>query len=105
MFACCATSSKWLFSDPPSTIAVTQRLVIERIEPVLFVLHDEDGYWQFLANAKQEEHIHQVDQIFELSLNELVTLDSSLTQVANLQKGWKAWRTDSKSPWNFSKYR
>jgi hypothetical protein len=97
-------SSKWFFSEPPSTIVITQRLVVEKIEPILFVLHDEDGEWQFLANAKQEEFVHQVDQIFEITLGNLVALDSSLTQVAKLQKGWKAIRVDNKSPWNFSKY-
>jgi hypothetical protein len=35
----------------------------------------------------------------------LVALDSSLTQVAKLQKGWKAIRIDSKSHWKISKYK
>jgi hypothetical protein len=105
LFTCCFCFAKWVFSDPPSTIAITQRLVVEKKEPVLFVLHDQDGEWQFLANAKQEEFVHQVDQIFEMTLNDLVALDSSLTQVAKLQKGWKATRVDSKSTWNFSKYK
>jgi hypothetical protein len=105
LFTFCFCSAKWVFSDPPSTIAITQRLVVEKIEPVLFVLHDEDGEWQFLANAKQEEFVHQVDQIYEITLGDLVALDSSLTQVAKLQKGWKAIRIDSKSHWKISKYK
>lgn len=100
IFIGCASSSKWLFSDPPSTMVATQRLVIEKKNPVLFIFHDKDGDWQFLANEKA-----RVDQVVELSLSDIVALDSSIIQVGQLKRGWKACRTDSKSPWNISLYR
>ena len=96
----CANSSKWLFQDPPSTIVVTQRRVIEKKDPILFALHDKEGDWQFLANEKS-----RVDQVVELSFSDLIALDSSVAQVAQLKRGWKAWRTDYKSPWNILLYK
>lgn len=93
----CGNSSERLIRD--STIVVTQRRVIEKKEPVLFVFHDKDGDWQFLADENS-----QMDQVVELSLRSIIALDSSLTQVSELKRGWKAQRTNLKSAWNILSY-
>lgn len=95
----CASTSEWPFQDPPSTIVVTQQSVIDKKRPILFVLHDREGDWQFLSNEKLG-----IDLAVELSLRDLVAFDSSITQLAQLKRGWKATRTDYKSPWNISLY-
>jgi hypothetical protein len=95
----CGNSSKWIFLDSPSIMVATQRRVIEKKEPILFVLHDKDGEWQFLAGENS-----QMDQVVELTLRSIIVLDSSLTQVSELKRGWKAQRTNLKSAWNISSY-
>jgi len=96
----CGGNSTWLFPDPPATIVATQRRVIEKKESIRFVLHDQDGDWQFLADENS-----QMDQVVELSLRSIINLDSSLAQVLELKRGWKAQRTNLKSAWKFSSYR
>jgi hypothetical protein len=96
----CASSSSWVFLEPPTTFVVTQRLVIDKKKPVLFVLHDKDGDWQFLA-----DDYSPMDQAIELPLYEMVAIDSSIVQVAHLARGWKAWRTGQQSPWSFAQYK
>ncbi|MBN1398475.1 MAG: hypothetical protein JXA06_10630 [Bacteroidetes bacterium] len=103
IISCSSCSSKWAFKESPTTMIITQRIILEKKEPVLFVLHDKDGDWHFLANEKYDQS-HNIDQLFEISLNDLIAQDSSLVKVAELEKGWKATRIDKQSPWEFSKY-
>jgi hypothetical protein len=91
----CGNSSEWLIRD--SAIVVAQRRVIEKKEPILFVFHDKNGDWQFLADENA-----QMDQIVELNLSDLIALDSSVTPIVQLKRGWKAQRTNLKSAWNIS---
>ena len=100
LFTSCSGSSTWVFDKPPSTLVVTQRLVIEKKTPILFVVHDKEGDWQFLSSEPS-----RIDQVFELPFEELVAIDSTVVQVARLERGWKAWRPDRQSPWNFAVYK
>jgi hypothetical protein len=93
----CSTSSTWKFSLPPSTLVVTQRVVVQKKQPILHVIHTNDGEWQFLADGRQ-----QLDPVIEVSIRDLIAIDSTLMDVGYLKKGWKAWRTDKDSPWNSS---
>jgi hypothetical protein len=93
----CSSSSPWKFSVPPSTLVVTQRVVIQKKQPILFVVHNDEGEWQFLA-----EETMQLDPVVVLSIRDLVDIDSTVTDLAYLKRGWKAWRTDKASPWNSS---
>ena len=96
----CAASSKWQFEDPPTLMVVTQRLVIEKKHPVLFVVHDKSGDWQFLANE-----FSRLDPVVELPLSDLLTIDSTLGQVAHLERGRRARRTALDSTWSIAPYK
>ncbi|MGB2868418.1 MAG: hypothetical protein WBD36_08205 [Bacteroidota bacterium] len=96
----CAGSSNWAFDKPPSTFVVTQRAVIDGKKPILLVVHDKDGDWQFLATE-----FSQIDRVVELPFDEVVALDSTVVQVAKLNRGWKAVRQGRESPWEFSLYK
>ena len=88
--------SDWPFADPPNVVAITVRQIVERQKPILLVSHDEDdGCWQFHTNdgARMEDAL-------VVSLSHVVTIDPSVTQLADLPCGWKAWRDDSSAPWN-----
>jgi hypothetical protein len=82
-------------------MVVTQRKIMEKKEPILFVLHDKDGDWQFLA----ADEFGGMDQVVELALNDIIKMDSSIAQVAELPQGWKAIRRNTSLPWTISIYR
>jgi hypothetical protein len=96
----CGETSNWSFREPPSTIVVTQRLVIQKKYPILFVIHDTGGDWMFLADDRT-----QLDPVIELSFRDLVAIDSTVSQVADLGPGWKAQRATRQSPWIRSVYK
>lgn len=100
VFAGCSGVSTWKFSEPPSKIVVTQRVVVQKKQPILYVIHDNEGEWQFLADERT-----QLDPVVQLSIRDLIAIDSTIADVAYLKKGWKAWRTDKTSPWNSSIYK
>ncbi len=96
----CSTLPPWKFSQPPATLVVTQRVVVQKKQPILYVFHDDEGEWQFLADERT-----QLYPVIEVSIRDLVAIDSSITDLAYLKKGWKAWRTDKASPWNSTSYK
>lgn len=86
--------AEWHFDDPPNVACFSQRQIISGLKPILFVTHDDDGYWQFLdgGDAKNEEAVI-------VGLTEIVALDSSVTQLADLPYGWCAWRNTIDDEW------
>jgi hypothetical protein len=75
-------------------------VVVQKKQPILYVIHNNEGEWQFLADETM-----QLDPVVVLSIRDLVAIDSTVTDVAYLKKGWKAWRTDKASPWNSAIYK
>lgn len=89
-----ATVSSWPFSDAKNSVAFTTSKVIEDAYPILYASHDEDGDWQFLCgttNATEDARI--------VCLKNLVELDPSITELADLPIGWSAEREDASNPW------
>lgn len=43
------------FADAPNTACFNCRHVLEEHKPILYVSHDEDGYWQFLCGGSHKE--------------------------------------------------
>jgi hypothetical protein len=95
----CAGQSRWAFREPPSARVMTQYIVIEKKKPILFVLHDRDGDWQFLADDPS-----MMDPAVEVPFVAIVALDSTLVRLAALQPGQKAIRADKSSPWKIDLY-
>jgi hypothetical protein len=100
VLAGCSTSSTWKFRQSPSTLVVTQRVVVQKKLPILYVVHNDQGEWQFLADDKI-----RMDPVVELSIRDLIAIDSTVADLAYLKKGWMAWRTDKSSPWNSAIYK
>jgi len=66
--------------------------------PILLVVHDaEDHGWQFLGLDGADGEDAAV-----VALKEIVRLDSSVLEVANLPPGSSAWRESKSSPWQRS---
>jgi hypothetical protein len=73
----------WLFADPPNTICVTVREIIEGRRPILLVAHDaEEGGWQFLTGGPFD-----VSDGMLVTLSNVVRHDRSLRELADLPPG------------------
>jgi hypothetical protein len=85
----------WPFADPEIVAAITMRQIVYDKHPVLLVLHDEeDGGWQFLTGSA-----FNVADGLVVALKNVVALDSSLLELADLPIGWEASRASGEKPW------
>jgi len=74
---------------------ITTKYVINNNSPIIRVMHEKDGDWQFLG---KEENLSESDA-FVLSLEEILCLDNTLQDVLSLPLGKQAYRTSSKGSW------
>jgi predicted adenylyl cyclase CyaB len=87
--------STWNFADPEETEVITLDRILRGQSSILLVTHDaEDGAWQFLDG----EHVFEEDGAL-VALGEMVVFDPSLAVLADLPRGWFAWRPDRDHPW------
>jgi hypothetical protein len=85
----------WPFDEPEDVAAIAVRQIFDEGGWIHIVSRDpEDGCWQFLGPDQPEE----ADALV-VSLGEVVELDSSLEQLADLPPGWTAWREAPDQPW------
>ena len=82
------------FRDKPNTAVFTCVHVLNQERPILHVIHDGDGDWQFLCGAQ-----HDVDEARVIALAEAYELDPSVGALARLGYGHSADRTDKNSAW------
>ncbi|WP_235905665.1 hypothetical protein [Tautonia marina] len=88
--------AQWPFADPPDTAVFTLDRVLDGETPVLLVTHDaDDESWQFLDG----EHVFEEDARV-VALGEIVQLDPTLLDLADLPLGGFAWRSGPGDPWN-----
>jgi hypothetical protein len=86
-------AAPWPFDEPPDAEAITLDRVVRGEAPVRLAARDDDG-WQFLDG----EHVFEEDGEVVL-LGEIVQLDPTLLELADLPVGWHARRPDVGSPW------
>jgi hypothetical protein len=87
--------STWQFADPPNVATFTLRSVMERRHPILLVVHDrDDGGWQFLDGRNV-----QMSEAMLVGLEEIVNLDPSVLELADLPLGWYARRESARDAW------
>ena len=86
----------WPFDDPPNLAVITTKAIAARQQPVLLVTHDDDdGTWQFLP---LEGELRVLDAAV-VGLRSMIERDGTLAQLANLPRGWRAWRESPNDPW------
>jgi len=79
----------WPFEQPENEAVLTTRHVVEEGAPILRVSRDEDdGAWQFHTDRGAPNP----DDARVLALREIVDLDPSLHELADLEPGWVAMR-------------
>jgi hypothetical protein len=85
----------WQFADLPKVATFTLRSIMERRHPILLVVHDrDDGGWQFLDGSNV-----QMSEAMLVGLKEIVKLDNSVLELADLPLGWHARRQSARDPW------
>ena len=94
-----ADDAGWRFADPRRVAVVTTRAIVVEKRPILRVSHDDDdGGWQFHTGD-----LVRIADAMVLALEEIVDLDPSVEELADLPLGWIATRASASSPWVRSK--
>ena len=83
------------FKESPNTAVFTTRFVVEKESTIVYVSHDEDGSWQFHGF---EDNVADED-IRLVALDEIVEIDASVLELAEMPKGQEAIRKDKNSDW------
>lgn len=83
------------FSDNLNTAVFTTKYILEKSSPVLYVFHhDDDGAWSFLGCEDCQDSDYKV-----ISLEEMINIDNSILDVADMPYGYCAKRVDKNSSW------
>ena len=85
---------KFSFADVPNTACFTCSHVLERGKPILYVSHDEDGYWQFLCGDTHKEEDARI-----VSLASILNIDETMSDLAELDYGEYAEAESETSDW------
>lgn len=85
------------FREVRNLATFTTRQWIEENKPILHVVHDDDGDWQFLTSDQMPNDIKIV------ALEELVLRDNTLNEIFNLGYGEEAQREFVGGKWTRNK--
>jgi hypothetical protein len=88
------SAAEWPFEDPTNVAAISTRPVVEEGHAILLVSHDADGYWQVLCGTTNDTADGRV-----VCLGCLFELDPTIGELADLPRGWRAWRDSVTTPW------
>ncbi len=81
------------FYEPENLTVFTTRQCLEENKPILRVVHEANGDWQFLTGDQLTEDIRII------ALSELVKMDNSLNQIFDLEYGEVAERDEIGGNW------
>lgn len=87
---------KFPFRESPDTACITCSHIIENGSPILYAAHDDDGWWQFLCGAEK----HKQEHARLVSLNTILGLDSSISEIADMECEHSAIRSSLNDDWN-----
>jgi len=90
-------NAEFKFNEPKNTATFTTRQWLEEQKPILRVVHEDAGDWQFLTGDQLPEDIRIV------ALEELVKRDSTLNTLFDLEYGEAAERDFVGGEWNKQK--
>jgi hypothetical protein len=95
----CKTEVK--FKDPPNTAVFTTKFVIEDQKTITYVTHDsDDGAWQFFSDDEFDD-FESVAKI--VSIQQIVELDLTILELANMPIGHYAIRENMTDDWKIYK--
>ncbi|UKB82739.1 hypothetical protein LF887_17195 [Chryseobacterium sp. MEBOG06] len=84
------------FKEDLNTAVITTKFVLEKKSPILYVFHyEEDESWQFSG-----DETNLMDEDFRVvSLEEIISLDSTVLEIADLPLGGEAYRVNINASW------
>ncbi|MBC5772460.1 DUF2185 domain-containing protein [Pontibacter sp. KCTC 32443] len=89
------------FKEPLNTAVFTTKFVIEENKPITYVTHDsDDGAWQFFSDDEFED-FESIAKI--VGLGEIIQMDKSILELADMPKGYYAYRESVNSIWVIQK--
>lgn len=89
------------FKETLNTAVFTTQFVIKDKKPITYVNHEmEDGAWQFFS-ADNFENFEDV--VLVVGLGELISIDESILDIADLPLGFSASRQSINDDWIVSK--
>ena len=85
------------FEENINTAVFTTSFVVTGKNEITYVTHEiEDGAWQFFSNDKFENY---EDVAMIVSLGEIIELDNTLLDLADLPLGYTASRQSVRDTW------
>jgi hypothetical protein len=89
------------FKDSLNTAVFTTKFVVKDKKGITYITHEnEDGAWQFFSNDNFDD-FEEVSMI--LSLDEIINLDKTVLEIADLPLGYIATRETVNDKWKISK--
>ena len=89
-------ASDWKFDQEKKVGAITTRQVLDDDKPILLVIHyGDDCSWAFLCDTTEKESDSRM-----VSMEEIVTKDPTLNEIADLPPGWIAYRDFVGDEWD-----
>lgn len=86
------------FKEKLNTAVFTTRFVLEEKSPILFVFHFDDGSWQFSGKESSLS-----DEDFKIiSLGEMIEIDKSIIELADMPINSEATRLNITSAWRIA---
>lgn len=87
--------NEWPFEGPEDRPSFASRAIFEHGTPILTVLHDHDGDWVFLDDGDNGDPARMI----VVALEQVISTDSSVLEVADLAYGQGAERTAPGNTW------
>ena len=84
----------WPFDAPPNVAVITTHRIMREGYPILCVVHDDEGDWQFLDSLDVT-----VDDGSVVGLGSVVNQDRTILELADLPFGCYAERTNVNTAW------
>ena len=84
----------WLFEEAPNTAVITIRQIMRGDAPILHVVLDDDGEWQFLGWETPE-----AKEAMVVGLSSIVQRDPTIKRLYDLPLGWHAYRHSVADAW------
>lgn len=84
-----------MFRESLNTACFTTKFVMREGSDIIYVSHDDDGYWQFHGDENAEDE--SIAMI--VSLGEIIKRDSSVLQVSHMEMGYEAFRKGRNDSW------
>ena len=89
------STTDWPYEEPRNCATFTIRQILDGSEPILLVVHDEDdNCWKFIGTTDASVAESKV-----VCLEEIVRLDPTVLEVADLPPGWQAVRDEVGGEW------